>query len=218
MLEWFSRTWHWLIIRVRRYPWAPIVVAMTVWAGWTTTKTQRGLVALSGALVFVTIYYAIQTRVMVSEMREARRAQVRPKLVPTLIHPERSHHDLRLGVTNVGLGAALEVDLRLMFEPPIRSDPMKEDRRANWERPLPIHWRWPVVQAGATWVFNQPVGPPAEYTRLRDAVEKFTHLRLVARSKSPTGERLSFDERIELRGVLHDEFAATLLGDEKDDR
>jgi hypothetical protein len=51
--------------------------------------------------------------------------------------------------------------------------------------------------------------------RLREAVEKSTHLRLVDRAKSPVGERMEFDERIELRQVLHDEITATLLRDYK---
>lgn len=73
------------------------------------------MVLLTGALVIITAYYAYQTRVMVGEMREARLAALRPRLVPVV-----EYDSVRRGtvyVENIGAGPALNVEIVLTFEP-----------------------------------------------------------------------------------------------------
>jgi hypothetical protein len=70
---------------------------------------------LTFVLVVITGYYAVQTKRTVDEMREARRAAVRPRIVLVL-----EYDDLRNGavwIENIGLGPASDVDVVVRFEP-----------------------------------------------------------------------------------------------------
>lgn len=73
------------------------------------------IIVLTAALVLVTAYYAWQNRQMVQEMRAARAVSILPKVVVrwTYVGPGVGFPH----ITNVGVGAALDVDVELAFEP-----------------------------------------------------------------------------------------------------
>lgn len=97
---------------------------------------------LTLALVLVTIYYAIQNQRMVGEMAAGRRQAVLPKLAiglhrlaPTVV---------TIAIKNVGLGAALGIDLRMIYEP-LAGGQAKE-----------VRWRWPMLGPGEQFDFMPP--------------------------------------------------------------
>src|SRR5438046_197738 len=85
---------------------------------------------LTGALVLVTGYYAWQNHRMVKEMKEARSAEVLPKLVPTLRLLAPANAFLR--IVNAGPGPAFGVDVEFGLEPGA----------------VPRRWQSPVVASG----------------------------------------------------------------------
>ncbi len=98
---------------------------------------------LTLALVAVTIYYAIQNYRMVGEMAKARRATIRPTLAiefhrigPTAI---------TVAVRNVGPGAALDIDVRMIYVPARDSGELVERR-----------WRRKVLMSGEQYDFFPP--------------------------------------------------------------
>jgi hypothetical protein len=115
---------------------------------------------LTLALVLVTIYYAIQNQHMVGEMAAGRRQAVLPKLAlgfhrlgPTIV---------TIAIKNVGLGAALSVDVRMIYDPL----PGKDGHE--------IRWRWPILAPGEQMDFMPPVdlqeslnSIPATYQAIR---------------------------------------------------
>jgi hypothetical protein len=70
---------------------------------------------LTAALVLVTIYYAVQNRRMVMEMKRARDSTILPKLA--LDFHRLGPTAMTLAIKNVGPGAALDVDVRVVWEP-----------------------------------------------------------------------------------------------------
>lgn len=106
---------------------------LLTWLCSATVETGDWItVTLTGALVAITAYYAWQNRRMVAEMAAARALTVLPKLAlrwhaaaPMITFPE---------VINVGSGAALDVDIELVFVPKNGSG-AKEDRR-RWQTNL----------------------------------------------------------------------------------
>lgn len=76
---------------------------------------DAAIIVMTAALVLVTAYYAWQNRQMVQEMRAARAVSVLPKVVVrwTYVGPGIGLPH----ITNVGVGAALDVDVELAFEP-----------------------------------------------------------------------------------------------------
>lgn len=86
------------------------------------TTSDWVLAILTGVLVLTTMYYAWQTRQtvsqnakMVEEMRLSREVQVTPKLIPAMeiLGP----NDLLPRVANMGLGAAIRVNVTLTLGP-----------------------------------------------------------------------------------------------------
>jgi hypothetical protein len=83
--------------------------------GWLNENQGSSTALLSAILVVVTIYYAIQNRTMAVEAQRARGAAILPKLALDLhrLGPTA----VTVAVINVGPGAALDVDVKLSWEP-----------------------------------------------------------------------------------------------------
>jgi hypothetical protein len=94
-------------------PWVILVAAAA--ASSFLLPSSRAPAVLAAVLVVVTAWYAWQTQRMVEEMRAARAAQVRPRVVPTL-HREASG-SLVPRLVNVGSGPAVGVVLAVSLEP-----------------------------------------------------------------------------------------------------
>jgi hypothetical protein len=97
---------------------------------------------LTLALVLVTIYYALQNQRMVREMASARRQAVFPRLV--LGFHRLGPDVLTVAIKNAGLGAALGIDVRMIYERLDGSD-QKE-----------VRWRWPILTPGEQVDFMPP--------------------------------------------------------------
>jgi hypothetical protein len=138
---------------------------------------------LTLALVVVTIYYAWQTRQTVAELRRARSASVLPRITVSI-------RTLSAGVgwvklSNVGPGAALDVDARMTLIP------------NGWEIP----WRAHVVAPGEYHEFipTPADDPNAQLGYLDRLIERFDHIHLVATYKDALGGSYTTDESIEIR-------------------
>jgi hypothetical protein len=92
---------------------AVVVIGLIVLAAFTL-PTDRAVAVTTGILVIVTLWYAWQTRQMVSQMELARAAQIRPHLALS-VDLERGAVFLR--VVNAGAGPAMSVDVRIESEP-----------------------------------------------------------------------------------------------------
>lgn len=84
---------------------------------------------LTAALVLVTIYYAVQNRRMVAEMRRARGLAILPKLA--LDFHRLAPTAVTLAIKNVGPGAALDVDIKVIWEPLTAGDCAENRWRRN---------------------------------------------------------------------------------------
>lgn len=84
---------------------------------------------LTAGLVLVTVYYAIQNRQMVSEMRQARDLTILPKLA--LDFHRLGPTAMTLAIKNVGPGAALDVDVHVVWEPSATDKPAEHRWRRN---------------------------------------------------------------------------------------
>jgi hypothetical protein len=94
-----------------------------------------GIETLTLALVGITFYYAIQTRAMVKEMARAREQGIRPRLAVDIRYIGPGHGEVRL--SNIGQGAASNVDVELRFEPAPAANLPAERRRWVAARILP---------------------------------------------------------------------------------
>src|SRR5205823_3418536 len=99
-----------------RYPMMTILRVLPTLITAIATAYLAWLTARYTALV---AEYTEHSRSMVEEMKQARIAQVRPVLIPTVkptVH-QRAHLYLYARIVNVGLGPALECKLELATEP-----------------------------------------------------------------------------------------------------
>lgn len=141
-------------------------------------------ILLTLALVLITAYYAWQNRRMVDEMREARIAQILPRLRPTV-------HSLgaglgRLRVVNVGPGPAIDVDLEIRMEP-----------GNDWV----VRWTAPVIGPGEHHDFwprdaGQSTGA---ILRLDALTERYQDFRIIGSMQDVVGRHHVIDERFEIR-------------------
>jgi hypothetical protein len=99
-------------------PWLTVVAAVAltglILLAAFTLRTDRAVAVTTGILVIVTLWYAWQTRQMVSQMESARAAQIRPHLA---LGVDLDRGAVFLRVVNVGAGPAMSVDVRLESEP-----------------------------------------------------------------------------------------------------
>lgn len=147
---------------------------------------------LTAALVLVTIYYALQNRRMVAEMRRARGLAILPKLA--LDFHRLGPTTVTLAIKNVGPGAALGVDVKVVWEP-LAAGERTENR-----------WRRNVLAPGEQADFMPPgVGLSGNIDSLPT---KYRRVRLVGTMVDAAGEKHEvsevFDELPEWREVLGD--------------
>jgi hypothetical protein len=116
---------------------------------------------LTLALIGVTGYYAVQNRRMVKEMIRTRELSILPKLALDL--HRLAAPVVTVAVKNVGPGAALNVDVRLIYDP-----------REATSKAVERRWRHNVLVSGATYDFLPPGdlnanidGLPATYRQIR---------------------------------------------------
>jgi hypothetical protein len=141
------------------------------------------IAGLTLALVVITAYYALQTRQTVEEMRRARGIAVLPRLVISI-------KVLGAGngwpqITNVGPGAAIDVDARMTLEP---SGP-------------DVPWQSHVIapdEAHELFVPNADK-PGQTFYRIDELTSRWTHLHLVATYRDALGGIHRTDERVEIR-------------------
>lgn len=145
---------------------------------------------LTAALVAVTIYYAIQNRAMVKEMKHARDAALLPKLA--LDFHRLGPTAMTLAIRNVGPGAAIDVDVRAVW------DPVADG--AAPEQP----WRRNILAPGEQADFM----PPGETINdnINTLPATYRRVRLLGTMKDAAGNRHKveecFDDLAEWREVL----------------
>lgn len=88
-------------------------IAAVVWL--LAPSGHRAIPVLTGVLIAVTAWYADRTQEMVREMRAARAAQVRPKIVPSI--QRIAANAMTPKVLSVGAGPAFNVNVTLTLEP-----------------------------------------------------------------------------------------------------
>ena len=163
------------------------------------------------ALVVVTIYYALQTKRMVEEMRAtraesrlARELSVLPKLAIDLDTITGMFVGLKL--TNVGQGPALEVELIVAFEPAEGSSLPRD------ERP----WRANVLARNEWLRFVPPrseQGKPLEVPALGRAYKEAT---VKGRMHDALGRQHEVEERVSDLAGLHELTTQAMVLLEKD--
>lgn len=149
-------------------------------------------VLLTAALVAVTAYYAAQNRRMVREMAKTRELSVMPKLA--LEFHRLGPTAMTVAIKNVGLGAALQLDVWLRYEP-APGHSVKEERR----------WRRNVLAPGEQKDFLPPGNLDGNSNTL---TANFRSIRLTGSMKDALGNKHSveesFDDLAEWRQILAD--------------
>jgi len=145
---------------------------------------------LTAVLIAVTTYYAIQNRRMVGEMRKARNAAILPKLALEF-HPLGSTA-MTVVIKNVGPGAALDLDVRVVY------DPVGEGHQ-----PQEARWRRNILASGEQYDFLPPGGVNDNVNQLPAT---YKAVRLVGTMKDAAGATHdvdeAFDDLAEWRKVL----------------
>ena len=131
-------------------------------------------------LVAVTIYYALQTRAMAIEMRSTRLLNVAPRLALGIAMPAPTFGQLT--VTNVGAGAALDVDVELIFNP---APGVPGDTR---------RWLEHLVLPLERHVFD----PGADVHSMDDFIARYPTATLRGSMSDPLGGEHSVDETIDV--------------------
>lgn len=158
------------------------------------------IAVLTLALVVITGYYAWQNRQMVDEMRLARKAGARPHLA--LCFEPLGPMNVMVGLVNLGPGAALSIDLTIVFHPREGSDFSGETRR----------WRGELLAAGAQRDFFVPdsTGKMMSIQRLAEAVDRIemagTMLDVLGVEHAIRGEIGALDEWDELLRNAHERY------------
>lgn len=149
-----SVLWDWLAAGFKTL----IVAAMMLVAAIVIYRAVTAVVGEANAVTFATIvlvlitgYYALQNRVMAQEMRAGRLQSVLPVITLDLI--PLGALNMMAGVRNVGAGAALDLDLRLIFVP-------KDSERESEVR----HIRVPYLGPGETFEYLPPEDDRGEWT------------------------------------------------------
>jgi hypothetical protein len=155
-------------------------------------KHQGAAVALmTAALVLVTAFYAVQNYRMVAEMQRSRGLAILPKLAVEFhrLGPTA----MTVAIKNVGPGAALAVDVRLMY------DPLDHEQFGPQ-----VRWRRSVLAPGEQSDFMPPGGVNDSVNTLPNT---YRSIRLVGSMLDAAGNRHNVEERLEnlreWRGLLH---------------
>jgi hypothetical protein len=147
---------------------------------------------LTVALIAVTIFYAIQNVRMVNEMAKTRKLAVLPKLMVEFhrVGPAAA----LVAIKNVGPGAALDVDVTLVYDAAVGGDESPKQR-----------WRRNILSSGEQFEFI----PPGD---LNDNINTiplaYKEIRLTGEMTDATGARHIVNEFFadlpEWRAVLHE--------------
>ena len=154
---------------------------------------------LTAALILVTTYYAVQNRRMVKEMARTRELSILPKLA--LEFHRLGPTAMTVAVVNVGPGAALAIDVRMIYEP---SDEGGHDEERRW---------WQNVLASGE---RRDFMPPGELNgNLNTLTATYRAIRLVGTMKDAAGKTHVIDEAFaelsewrEVLGGAHQRFVA----------
>jgi hypothetical protein len=172
---------------------------------WLDKHQGAVTVLLTAVLIGVTIYYAVQNARMVGEMRRAREIAVLPKLAVDLnfLGPLNA----AVVVRSVGPGPALDIDVRLIYEP---TDPNADPS----ERP----WRRNLLASGEQLEFFSTGGANATNIDSLSATHKAIALKGSMRDATGTEHIVDerFDDLAEWRQVL--EAASLRMPSEPDQR
>lgn len=132
---------------------------------------------LTAVLILVTVYYAAQNQRMVGEMRKTRELALLPKLALEFHHLAPAV--VMVAVKNVGPGAALGIDVRVIYEP--IGDESAEERR----------WRRNVLVSGEQHEFR----PPGELNdNINVLPERYRTIRLIGSMSDAAGKAHDVDE------------------------
>lgn len=154
---------------------------------------EQLLVLANVVLVLITAWYAWQTHQTVVEMRESRRAAVRPHICLDL---EDFGAGILAKVVNVGAGAALDVTTTLELH---QADELVET----------LEWATPVLRSGESRLLHMPKGNGASVqsaSALRDAR---TVMRLSGSCSSATGETITAADAIDFAASMRNEVTVT---------
>ena len=141
------------------------------------------IIALTLVLVLVNIWYALQVRQTVAEMRRARGAAVLPELVIGIHAPGAGAGWPE--ITNVGPGAAINVDARISYLP--------DGPTTEWHEHV-------VAPNQSIELFPpKPDAPNESLYYLDEMTALFTHIRLRAVFRDALGDPHEADHTIEVR-------------------
>jgi hypothetical protein len=162
---------------------ASIITALDAHQGAAT-------VFLTAVLIVVTLYYAVQNARMVGEMQRTRKLVVMPKLA--IEFHRLGPTAMSVAIKNVGPGAALGIDVRLIYVP------------ANPEHDRPERrWRRNVLASGEQYDFMPPGGANDSINTL---TATYSAIRLLGSMTDASGANHevdeSFDDLREWREVL----------------
>jgi len=134
---------------------------------------------LTVVLILVTAYYAAQNRRMVKEMAATRELSILPKLALEFLRLGPTAMDVL--VKNVGPGPALDIDVRLIFEPRGGGNADREERR----------WRRNLLAPGEQKDFLPPGDLNDNLNRLP---QEYQHVRLAGTMKDAANKTHAVDE------------------------
>ncbi|HEX5368493.1 MAG TPA: hypothetical protein VFY10_03680 [Dehalococcoidia bacterium] len=147
----------------------------------SSTVLGIGNIIVAACLVFITLFYAVQTKRTVNEMREARAASVLPSVGLSI--------DLMGGgifghvcIHNVGTGPALDVDVEMTWLP----------------GGSPYPWKIPVLAPGQRFKFT---GPGDDGFNLKDLTKNFEFVELTGACRDSLGKTHSIINRLRIREI-----------------
>jgi hypothetical protein len=147
---------------------------------------------LTLVLIAVTAYYAAQNRRMVREMEQTRELSLLPKL--SLEFHRLGPVTVTLAIRNVGPGAALDIDVHMIYEPAVQGGVLVRSR-----------WRRNILVSGGGHDFFPPGGLDDNLNRLPATYQE---IRLVGSMRDAAGKRHEVSEVFanlpEWREVLHE--------------
>lgn len=138
---------------------------------------------LTAALAMFTLLLVLATVYMGKEMRATRRLAIQPQLVLDLTMISKMVAAPVL--TNIGAGAAVDVDLKLVFVP---TPGAKDVARA---------WRTRLIVPGERHVFMPPLTAQGEAPSFATFAERYESIRVVGSFRDRFGAKQEFDERVD---------------------
>lgn len=143
--------------------------------------------ALTAVLVVVTAYYAWQTYQMVVEMRRDRRERAMPRVVLDL--RSEGVGFVPPSVCNVGLGPALDLDVKMTYVPRNGASLTGVDFTTR-------RWRSRLVASGERARFLPPTDAVGQPLHMDRVAELFRAVRLEGTCQASVGEPVTIDEEV----------------------